>query len=521
MRHIKFVVTFAAAGILAGAALAGLGFPARAESALNVGMSAADLGSLDPHRTATTPDKAIIGWMFNGLVRFKPGTMDPEQIEPDLAESWDSSPDQLAWAFHLRKGVQCNNGFGELTADDVVFSLKRASDAKVSSFSSDYADVASIEAPDPSTVRITFKQRPPSVLGILTNYQGGNIVCKKAVETLGEDFRTKAVGTGPFAVAEYNPSQSVTLVANKNYFRGAPKIDRIVYRYIQSDASRDLAYTSGEIDLIYGRQDQVWAERMKTQPHTVVDVFGPGELSNISLNITKKPLDDLKVRQAIAYAINRDELVKFKGELTARPAVSVIPHGYLGTDEQAPLYPYDPAKAKQLLVEAGYPNGVTIKSIQTQLATMLNTMQIVQAQLKKVGIDLQLDVVDHPTFHAQIRKDLSEVVMYSAARLPVADVYLTQFFHSRSIVGTPTAVTNFSHCAMADKDIDQAREVTDLAKQKALWKDAQDKLVKAVCAVPLYEQLQIWAHRDKLNFGYKLDASLTLGPIINEQTTLQ
>ena len=214
----------------------------------NVGMAAADLGSLDPHRTATTPDKAVIGWMFNGLVRFKPGTMNPEAIEPDLAQSWDTSPDQLTWTFHLRKGVQCNNGYGELNADDVVFSLKRASDPKISSFSSDYADVASIEAADPSTVRITFKRRPPSVLGILTNYQGGNIVCKKAVEKLGDDYRTKAVGTGPFAIEEYTPNQSITLVANKSYFRGAPKIDRIVYRYIPSDATRDLAYTSGEID---------------------------------------------------------------------------------------------------------------------------------------------------------------------------------------------------------------------------------------------------------------------------------
>ncbi|HVP86515.1 MAG TPA: ABC transporter substrate-binding protein [Casimicrobiaceae bacterium] len=515
MKHLATMVGLAGALLLAAA------LPADAQKVLNVGMAAADLGSLDPHRTATTPDKAVIGWMFNGLVRFKPGTMNPDQIEPDLAQSWDTSADQLTWTFHLRKGVQCNNGYGELSADDVVFSLKRAADPKISSFSSDYADVASVDAVDPATVKITFKRRPPSVLGILTNYQGGNIVCKKAVEKLGDDFRTKAVGTGPFAIENYTPSQSLTLVANKNYFRGAPKIDRIVYRYIQSDATRDLAYTSGEIDLIYGRQDQVWAERMKSLPNTVVDVFGPGELSDMNLNITKKPLDDLRVRQAIAYAVNRAELVKFKGALTAREAVSIIPHDYLGTDENAPLYPYDPAKAKQLLTEAGYANGVKITLIQTQLPTMLNTMQVVQAQLKKVGIDLQLDVVDHPTFHAQIRKDLSPVVLYSAARLPVADVYLTQFYHSRSIVGTPSAVTNFSHCSVADQDIDAARQTNDVAKQKTLWKDAQDKLVKDVCAVPLYEQLQVWAHRDKLNYGYKLDASLTLGPIINEQSTLQ
>ena len=508
------VIVLCAAGALAA-------LPARADNTLNVGMAAADLGSLDPHRSATTQDKAVINWMFNGLVRFKPGTMNPETIEPDLAEKWEASADQLQWTFHLRHGVQCNNGFGELTADDVVFSLKRAASPDSSAFSSDFANVAAIDKLDPYTVRVTFKTHVPAPLGLFTNYQGGNIVCKKAVEQLGADFRTKAVGTGPFAYADYRPNDSVTLVANPNYFRGKPKIDRIVYRYLQSDASRDLAYNSGEIDLIYGRQDQVWAERMKADPHTVVDVFGPAELSDISLNITKKPLDDLKVRQAIAYAISRDEVVKFKGPLVAKPAVSVIPSGYLGTDEHAPLYAYDPEKAKQLLAEAGYPSGLTIKAIQTAFPGMLNTMQIVQAQLKKANIDLQLEVVDHPTFHAQIRKDLSQVVLYSAARFPVADVYLTQFFHSRSIVGTPTAVTNFSHCGMADGDIDAARAETDVEKQKALWKAAQDKLVEAVCAVPVYEQLQVWAHRDKLDYGYKLDASLNLGPVIDETSTLK
>jgi peptide/nickel transport system substrate-binding protein len=511
---------FGAAAVALAAALT-LGGVAHAEKVLTVGMAAADLGSLDPHRTATTPDKAVIGWMFNGLVRFKPGTMDPEQIEPDIAERWESSPDKLTWTFHLRKGVQFNNGFGELTAEDVAFSLKRAADPKISSFSSDYASIESVEAPDPATVRIKLKHQVPTLLGVLTNFQGGNIVSKKAVEQLGDDYRVKGVGTGPFALEDYKANQQLTLAANKAYFRGAPKIDRIVYRYIPSDATRDLAYTSGEIDLIFGRQDEKWAARMKEVEHTVVDVFRPAELMAMHLNTTKKPLDDLRVRQAIASAVNRAEIVKFKGPLVTVPAVSVIPAGYLGTDDKVPLPPYDPQKAKKLLAEAGHPNGLTIQVVQTSLPAMLYTMEIVQAQLKKVGIDLQLNVVDHPTFHQQIRKDLSDIVMYAAGRFPVADVYLTQFFHSRSIVGTPTAVTNFSHCNDADADIDQARTETDPEKQKALWKTAQHKLVDKVCAVPLYEQLQVWAHRDKLDYGYKLDGSLTLGPLITETSTLK
>jgi peptide/nickel transport system substrate-binding protein len=510
-------------GIAAAAAIVtALAFsPAAAETVLNVGMAAADLGTLDPHRTATTPDKAVIGWMFSGLVRFKPGSVDPETIEPDLAERWEVTPDRLTWTFHLRPDVAFHGGFGTLTSDDVAFSLKRAADSKTSAFSSDFADIEAVTARDPLTVEVKLKQPVPSLLGILTSYQGGYIVSRKAVETLGDDFRTKAVGTGPFAVAEYKANQSLTLVAHRDYFRGAPKIDRIVYRFIPSDASRDLAYTSGEIDLLYGRQDQKWAERMKELAHTVVDVFRPAQLMELHLNITRKPLDDLRVRQAIAHTVNRAELVRYKGPLVTAAAVSIIPAGYLGTDPQAPLPAHDIAKAKALLAEAGYPNGVTVRSIQTTLPSMLSGMEVVQAQLKRAGIVLQLDVVDHPTFHAQIRKDLSDLTAYSAGRFPIADSYLTPFFHSRSTVGTPGAVTNFSHCAVADAEIDAARTEPDPAKQKALWYAAQRKLIEAVCGVPLYETLNVWARRATLDYGYRLDGSLSLGPLITEASTLK
>ncbi|MCC7272072.1 MAG: polyamine ABC transporter substrate-binding protein [Alphaproteobacteria bacterium] len=495
--------------------------PAGAETILNVGIAQPDLGSLDPHRTAQTPDMAIIGWMYNGLVRFKPGSVDPRTIEPDLAESWEASADKLTWTFRLRKGVMFNNGFGEFTAEDAVFSLKRAADPKTSAFSSDYADFESITALDPSTVQIKLRKPIPSVLGKLTPYLAGNIVSKKAVEALGDGFRGKGGGTGPFAVAEYKPNVSLTLVANKSYFRGAPKIDKIVYKYILSDATRDLAYTSGEIDLLYGRHDVKWVERMKEDKHTVVDVFRPAELAQIYLNTTKKPLNDLRVRQAIAHGLNASEFIKFKGPGITLPPVSVIPGGYLGTDEQAPLLPFDPEKSKKLLAEAGYPNGINLKVIQTSLPSSLFTMQVVQAQLKRVGVNLQVDVVDHPTYHAQIRKDLSDIVQYAAGRFPVADTYLTQFFHSRSTVGTPTAVTNFSHCAVADAEIDAARVETDGAKQVELWKTAQRKLIENVCSVPLYEQMQLWARRDKLDYGFKFEGSMTLGPLITEMATLK
>ena len=159
--------------------------------------------------------------------------------------------------------------------------------------------------------------------------------------------------------------------------------------------------------------------------------------------------------------------------------------------------------------------------IQSQLPEMLTAAQVFQAQLKRAGINLDLQVVEHATYHAQIRQDLSPMVYYSAARFPIADVTLTQFFHSRSIVKTPTAVTNFSHCNVADKEIDDARTETDPQKQIALWQEAQRKIIAAVCAVPAFETLLVFAHHDDLDYGYKLDASLSLGPLITEATSFK
>ncbi len=491
---------------------------AQPKTMITVGMSAQDIGQLDPHFAVSTIDRVPAAWMFNGLVRFAPGSTDPATLEPDLAEKWEASEDGRTWTFHLRHGVQFHGGFGELTADDVVFSLKKAGDAKTSAFSSELRPFQTIEAVDPYTVRLVLKENVPSVLGILTNYAQGFIVSKKAVEQRGDDFKRNPIGTGPFAFASVTPNQSLELVANEAYFRGAPKIKKISYRFIPSDASRDLAFQNGELDVNYGRADQAWVNRTKAQPHTIVDVFSPAELAELHLNTTVKPLDDIRVRQAIAYAMNRPEIVRWRGADVSREGQSVVPRGYLGFTADNGLVGNNIDKAKALLKEAGYPDGVTIKMIQSQLPEMLTAAQVFQAQLKRAGINLDMQVVEHATYHQQIRQDLSPIVYYSAARFPVADIYLTQFFHSRSIPKTPTAVTNFSHCNVADAEIDAARVETDKAKQLALWAEAQKKIIAQVCAVPMFETLQVYARHDDVDYGYKLDGSMSLGPMITEAT---
>ncbi|PTM41438.1 ABC transporter substrate-binding protein [Bosea sp. 124] len=479
-----------------------------------------DVSTLDAHRASATADKTLIGWIYNGLVRFKPGSADPQDLEPDLAERWVTSPDGKVWTFHLRKDVKFQGDWGTLSADDVVYSLQRSADPKRSTFSSDFAAVETVEKTGDLTVRVTLKYPDVNFLGRVSNYHGGNIVSRKAAEELGDKFGAKPVGTGPFAFVEQVTQQYVKLAAHPGYFRGKPKIDTIMVRVIPSDSARELAFTSGELDLMYGKREQRWVDSARRRPGFNVDIFQPGEFRLLHLNQSIPPLDDIRVRRAVAAAVNVDDLVRFVGKDVGPKGCSVVPPGYLGEDCSV-RYGFDLAKAKALLAEAGHKDGITIKAIVSNISAQQPFMEIIQAQLGKAGIKLEMQVVDHATYQSQTRKDLSGLVFYGAARFPIADTYLSEFFHSRATVGTPTAATNFSHCAVADKEIEQARTAPDAAAQKALWKEAQRKIMDDVCAIPLFELRQVWARGDKLDFGYELKGALNLAPPITEATMLK
>ncbi|WP_439498527.1 ABC transporter substrate-binding protein [Bosea sp. (in: a-proteobacteria)] len=491
------------------------------ESVLQISAGSADISTLDAHRASATNDKALVGWIYNGLVRFKPGSADPKDIEPDLAESWETSPDGKVWTFHLRKGVKFHGTWGEFSADDVVYSLTRSADPKRSTFSSDFAGIDKLEKVDDYTVRVSLKYPDANFLGRVTNYHGGNIVSKKAAEELGDRFGSNPVGTGPFAFVEHVTQQYVKLAAHQGYFRGKPKIDTVMSRMIPSDSARELAFTSGELDVMYGKREQRWVDAARKRRGFNIDIFQPGEFRILHINRSIPPLDDIRVRRAIAAAVNVDDLVRYVGKDVGPKGCSVVPSGYLGEDCTVGSYQFDLASAKALLTEAGHPNGISIKATVSNISAQQPFMEIIQAQLAKAGIKLEMSVVDHPTYQSQIRKDVSGLVFYGAARFPIADTYLSEFFHSNAIVGKPTAATNFSHCDVADAEIEGARREPDAARQKALWKEAQRKIFEDVCALPLFDLRQVWVHSDRVDYGYDLKGAMNLAPPITEATTVK
>jgi peptide/nickel transport system substrate-binding protein len=519
MRGCKVLVFLFVALILSAIVLPPL-TPAQ-EKTVRMALRAADIQSLDPHDGTTTVDFACIDPMFNALVRFKPEDISPEKIEPDLAEKWERSKNGLVWTFYLRKEVQFHKGYGELTAEDVKFSLEKAADKTASRFAADYAALDKVDAIDPHTVRITFKRVIPSVLGILTNYHGGYIVSKKAVLEKGDKFKFDPIGTGPFMMKEYIPKEKVQVVRHPDFFRGKSKLDRIEFWFMPDASGREMAFRKGEIDIVEGERGQAWVNRIRGIPGTAIEIFGPGETLVLHFNRTKKPLDDIRVRRAICHAINLDELMTFLGRDVTEKLLSPVPMNYLGGTVKVPRYEFNPEKAMKLMAEAGYPNGFEISTAITEMSDYRRPMEQIQEQLRRVGIYLKMDVLTHTAFHQQIRKDLNPLVLYICARFPTADPILTQFYHSRSIVGTPSAITNFSHYNQIDHLIEKARVEADPKRQKALWAQAQKKIIEDAAVLPLCITKFVFARKTYVDLGYEMRSTLTLVTPLKETTDIR
>jgi len=504
---------------------------------LRFGISAADLGSLDPHFAAATQDRALSDMIFNALVRYKPGGA-PE-IEADLAEAIPepevNDDGQQVWTFALRQGVMCHASAEteayELTSADVIYSLNKSADPERSAYASAY-DGMSFEAVDDYTVQITVEQPLSAVLFLpnVADYAGGFIVCSQAIEALGDDaFKTNPVGTGPFAFESYSAQEKVMLAANQDYFRGAPQLDGIEVRYMPDFSSRELGLKAGELDVITGLDDSAWIQSTDTEDGLSVDVFGPGEVATIHFNTSVEPLDNPLVRQALAYGLERDEFLALFAAEAAENVYSPVPAqfmtGGLTSDEATDAgldYSYDPERAQELLAEAGYEDGFALEMISSEMDAYKRIYESMQAQLSNIGVDLAVNIVDHSSMHSLIREDANPIVVYVAFR-PNADTYLTRFYLSDSIVVSGAKPdTNFSHYTAIDDLILEARYETDTDRQVELWKEAQVQILDDMVSHTLHYQGQVYARSSNINYGHdELTSVLNLYPQFTELTTIE
>lgn len=520
--------------LLAGIALFGA-IPSVSEAqTLRLGIDAADAATLDPHFAATRNDRAVMDMVFNGLLRYKPGHS--PQIEPDIAKSVPVPKlvdGRQEWIFKIREGVVCPKSpwtdAYELTADDVVYSIRKSADPSRSAYAGEYVGITAEKLGD-YTVKLTVASPLSSILFFpkVVDYAGGFIVCKKAVEAMGdESFRLHPVGTGPFIFEKYVPKTSVRLKANSDYFRGKPDLAGVEVRYLPNLAVRSEALMSGEVDVIVGSEEESWLTEMRLRRDVVVDVFGVGQPIFINFNVSKPPLDDVRVRKAMAYAMNRETFRKLWASGVAENIFSPVPSQFLpgGLTEAEAIrigldYPTDIEKGHRLLSEAGFADGFSFQVVTSERRDYAKIYQSMRDQLAPLGIKIDVQLVEHAEMHKLIRADRNHVVVYNAWR-PNADVYLTRFFHSDSIVVTGRSPdTNFSHYTGIDKLIEAARATRDPKAQVRFWKQAQIKLLEDMVVYPLHYVNQVYARRAHVDYGHELKSTVALYPQFTERTRL-
>ncbi len=345
-----------------------------------------------------------------------PGTF---PIEGDLAESW-SQPNELTYVFKLRKGVRWHNkppvNGRELTADDVVYTVERFRTLKGNANAYMLKSLDKVEAVDKHTVRFTLKEPFAWFLDMLANPMAVAIIAKEAVDKFGDLKKAEAViGTGPWMLDTYKPNVGMTFVRHPNYFvAGLPYIDRVEMAVDEDNASRMSAFLSGKYDLgwefpgVVNRTDwvQIKDNLKKSRPNLKTAEFPANVMSHISMRVDQKPFNDVRVRQAMSMAIDRQGILDAvaEGVGVMNPPVPAalkdwtLPIDQLG--EGAKYYKHNPAEAKKLLAAAGYPNGFPASICFTTYGstTLVDSAQLVIKQLKDVGIDAKLDQKEYGAY---------------------------------------------------------------------------------------------------------------------------
>jgi peptide/nickel transport system substrate-binding protein len=501
---------------------------------LRFGMHVSEMGKMDPHFAAGSQSRVFADMVYNGLLRYQPG-MAPA-IEPDLAErmpEFKMVAGKQIWTFHLRKGVMFHpspqTAAYELTAQDVVFSLRKSADQRSCAYAGEYAGMM-FHATGPYTVQVVLEQplSPTLFFPKFTNYAGGFIVSKKAVQKMwSEGFNRYPVGTGPFRFKEHLPGEQLVLTSHTAYFRGRPLLEGVELHFVQDLERREDLFFKGELDVIAVSGQTGWIERMEQTPGVVVETHGVGEVFIIYFNTQVAPLNDVRIRRAMAYSLDREEFENTTSMRLVGDAYSPVPAdfmpGGLTKKEVETLgltYAKDLDRALDLMEEAGFPNGFSIEVISSKKRIYQQIYDVLRRQLARINIDCRISIESHANMHRLIRKEPPAVVIYAAWR-PNADAYLTRFFHSDSVVVTGKKPdTNFAHYKKVDELIEDARLEINPAKQLNLWRQAQVMIMNDMVAYPIMYTNQGYARKTYVDYGHPLLSTMALYPQFTENTRM-
>ena len=473
---------------------------------------ASDILSMDPYKYDEGPTNQVMLHMYEAMV-MQDADM---QFKPCLAESWETSEDGLVWTFHLREGVKFHDG-DVMDAEDVLASIKTAGNPdSPSAFSSYTSTFEKVEAPDAKTIRITTKTPNPLML-----FNAAQIYVLKKENVEGrteEEISNVVVGTGRYKFVEQVKEDHLDLVANEDYWGEVPAINKVRFRPITNEATRTATMLTGEVDFTIDISPRDIDRLENTEGIRVLKQQG---LREIYLNLDsrkdsplfpgqKNPMADPKVRQAMYLAIDEDTIIKNIMNGCAFEMNSIVPEGYVGYTP-VEREGYDPAKAKQLLAEAGYPDGFEV-TLDAPNDRYMNDSQIAQAvagYFEKVGIKVNLNLMPKANFFTYIKPAENKSMLLMTGWSDASGDGLSllhdmlQTFDRESGNGT----VNRGHYSNPEVDalIKEAYNEMDTEKRGELVAKA-DKIARDEYAyIPLHFEQDTYAIKDTLNYTPRMN----------------
>lgn len=443
--------------------------------------------NLDPIKYTGTYESNVMRSIYNTLVIW---TDDQQRIVPSLAESWEISEDMLEYTFTIRKGVRFHDG-SELTVDDVVFSLDRSANLSALGRLPGIEDVVKI---DDRRMKLVLNAPNAALMARLTD-MGNAVVPQAAVESMGDSFNTAPIGSGPFQIEEFAQDDNVTLSKYKDYWLTEPKLDEVIFRFIPDSSMQVNALFSGDVDMV---MDVPGADIRKVKDHKDFDLQQMPAMNVFfaAMDLDEGPTRDLRVRQAISYALDIDATVenifKFGGGEKAVLPLPKLSWGYDESLESQAIDEYNPDKARALLAEAGYADGFDLTIVTPNRPYREKWAQIMQAQLAEVGITAQIEKMEWGTYSAKVSAGDAQIYLLAWTWYPDPDFFLTQFFHSGRVgtLGNGQGYVNEEVTALLDA---ATSETTD--------QNTRAEMYSRVIELVLQDTPRIEGWHKQLNYG--------------------
>lgn len=422
-------------------------------------------------------------------------------LQPGLATSWKAI-DQTTWEFKLREGVKFHDG-EPLNAEAVKFTIDRVIDPEAKSPTASYIrTIESVEVVDPMTVRIKTKGPDPLLPTRMSRYPAYIVPPAYIKEHGREYFASHPVGTGAYKFVEFVPDQHVIMEANEDYWRGAPSIKKVTWRPIPDGTARMTALLTGEVDMVENVPVDMAPMLTQNPDVKLVNIKNGGLTIYLGLVMKEKPLDNVKVRQALNMAIDRKGIVEniLQGMATPKGTqVGPSDFGFL----DVPVPAYDPAKAKELLAEAGYGDGFTI-TMQSSNRYMKNTAvaQVIAQEFEDIGVKVNQEVLDWSVYTKTVPfKGPIYMLGWGSTQTLDADAAIYAIMKS----GEPYSGANIPEL---DKLLDESRQVVDAAKREEVLHKIQALAEEQVPLIPLYQEDTLLGESAKVTFAGRPDARI-------------